>query len=283
VLINVHNGPMPPDPKIQAMLRELNMPEAGQSLPEYQERLRVVGALAKLATDMSAPTLSHWTHSDMLLKPAMLGEAMLDNSPNLLHVHPLPYRAPGTTQEEGVAGLVTHGASFFIGREIRVRPHKISWIENFEGALAFMRMAIAKNGYIIPDGDTFSDEANTICYRVHHDAEPFRNGPATVPCYELELMVNTKHGFVSPSYVPLDYTVDLDAPRTGDPTDPRTDDRMDDWLRTRRMAERAGAKLEVKVDMRATDASGRKVFGRRTVEQAKNDGALGWLKRRLLH
>jgi hypothetical protein len=280
VLINVHNGAMPPDPKIKALLAQLNVSEAGQSLPQYRERLRVLGALASITTQIHAPLLSHWTYSEMLADPAKLGDMMLSSDPSPLHIHPLPYRAPGTTQEQGVAGLTTHGASYYIGRELRVRPHTVPWIENFQSALAFVRIAIAKNGYIIPDGDTFSDEANTVCFRVHHDAEPIPNGQETVPCYELELMVNQKHGFVSPDYVPLTYTVDLDAPRSADPSDPRTPENMREWTETRRMAERAGVQLEVKINVDARDAQGVKVFGRRNIEQAQKGG---WLKRRFFH
>jgi hypothetical protein len=49
--------------EIQALLAKMGMGQAGQSLPQYRERLRVMGLLAAMATEISKPTLSHWTHT----------------------------------------------------------------------------------------------------------------------------------------------------------------------------------------------------------------------------
>ena len=40
LLINVHHGVMPQSREIQALLAQVGMGQAGQSLPQYQERLR---------------------------------------------------------------------------------------------------------------------------------------------------------------------------------------------------------------------------------------------------
>src|ERR1043166_1175943 len=56
LLINVHHGAMPQTSEIQAMLTQMGMGPAGQSLPEYLERLRVMGVLAAMATDISKLT-----------------------------------------------------------------------------------------------------------------------------------------------------------------------------------------------------------------------------------
>jgi len=130
----------------------------------------VIGLLAAMATEISKPTLSHWTHTDVLARPQTIKNFMCDASPNPLHVHPLPFRGPGTTQDQGIAGVQTFGAAAFIGREIRVRPTEVPWGEAYQHALVFIALAIHKNGYVIPDGDTFGDESQSFSYRVHHTA-----------------------------------------------------------------------------------------------------------------
>ncbi len=199
LLINVHHGAMTQSGEIQALLAKMGMGQEGQSLPQYQERLRVMGLLAAMATEISKPTLSHWTHTDVLALPQAIQH--YSAGPNPLNVHPLPFRGPGTTQEEGIAGLVTFGAAAFIGREIRVRPSEVPWGETYQHALGFIALALHTNGYVIPDGDTFGDESHSFCYRVHHTAEPFLNAGTEIPCYELEPLLNTQHGFQSPGYV----------------------------------------------------------------------------------
>ena len=144
LLINVHHGAMSQSREVQTLLAQMGVGQAGQSLPQYQERLRVMGLLAAMATEISKPTLSHWTHTDALAKPQAIKNFMCDASPNPLHVHPLPFRGPGTTQDQGIAGLVTFGAAAFIGREIRVRPTQVPWSEAYQHALGFITLAIRK-------------------------------------------------------------------------------------------------------------------------------------------
>jgi hypothetical protein len=258
LLINVHHGAMPQTAEIQALLAKMGMGQAGQSLPQYQERLRVMGLLAAMATEISKPTLSHWTHTDVLARPQAIQH--YNASPNPLNVHPLPFRGPGTTQEDGIAGLETFGAAAFIGREIRVRPTEVPWGEAYEHALAFIALAMHKNGYVIPDGDTFGDESHSFCYRVHHTAEPLVNAGRQIPCYELEPLLNTQHAFQSPAYVTRDRIVNIDAPqpeyvqlkgRAGR-------DVVAAWKARRQMAERVGGSFEVKAAVEAGggDASG---------------------------
>jgi len=253
LLINVHHGAMPQTSEIQAMLTQMGMGPAGQSLPEYLERLRVMGVLAAMATDISKPTLSHWTHTDVLARPQKIKDLMCDAGPTPLHVHPLPYRGPGTTQNQGIAGLVTFGAARFIEREIRVRPTEVPWFDAYQHALGFIVLAISKNGYVIPDGDTFGDDSHSFCYRVHHTAEPVTHAGAPIPCYELEPLLNKQHGFQSPEYVTRDRIVNIDAPqpefvelkgRAGE-------EAVAEWKARRQMAERAGVGFEVKAKVDA--------------------------------
>ena len=265
LLINVHHGVMPQTGEIQAMLTQMGMGPAGQSLPEYLERLRVMGLLAAMATDISKPTLSHWTHTDILARPQTIRSFMCDAGPTPLHVHPLPYRGPGTTQDQGIAGIVTFGAAAFIGREIRVRPTKVPWNEAYQHALGFIALAIHKDGYVIPDGDTFSDDSYSFCYRVHHTAEPLVSAGAQIPCYELEPLLNKQHGFQSPEYVPRDKLVNIDAPQPEyvELEGQALREIVTEWKAKREMAERAGGSFEVKARV---DASG-----------AKRGALAGWL------
>jgi hypothetical protein len=270
LLINVHHGAMPQSSEIQALLAKMGMGQAGQSLPQYQERLRVMGLLAAMATDISKPTLSHWTHTDVLARPQAIKDLMDCASPIPLHVHPLPFRGPGTTQDQGIAGVATFGAAAFIGREIRVRPTEVPWGEAYQHALLFIALAITKNGYVIPDDDTFADDSQSFCYRVHHTAEPVFNAGTQIPCYELEPLLNKQHGFQSPDYVTRDRIVNIDAPQ---PEYVQLRGRalreaVAEWKAKRQMAERAGLSFEVKAKV---EAGGGGASG------AKGGSVAGWL------
>jgi hypothetical protein len=267
LLINVHHGAMPQSGEIQALLAKMGMGQEGQSLPQYQERLRVMGLLAAMATEISKPTLSHWTHTDVLALPQAIQH--YSAGPNPLNVHPLPFRGPGTTQEQGIAGLVTFGAAAFIGREIRVRPSEVPWGETYQHALGFIALALHTNGYVIPDGDTFGDESHSFCYRVHHTAEPFLNAGTEIPCYELEPLLNTQHGFQSPGYVTRERIVNIDAPQPEYALAGRAGrDVVAAWKAKRQMAEQVGGSFEVKAKIEAGGGYG-----------AKGGAVAGWLAR----
>jgi hypothetical protein len=275
LLINVHHGAMPQSREIQTMLAKMGVGQAGQSLPQYQERLRVMGLLAAMATEISKPTLSHWTHTDVLARPQAIKDFMCDASPNPLHVHAMPFRGPGTTQEQGIAGVATFGAAAFIGREIRVRPTEVPWLDAYQHALVFIRVAMHKDGYVIPDGDTFGDDSHTFSYRVHHTAEPFSNAGAQIPCYELEPLLNKQQGFQSPEYVTRDRIVNIDAPQ---PEYVQLKGRarreaVAEWKAKRQMAERAGLSFEVKAKV---GAFGERQSGDGT-SGAKGGSVAGWL------
>jgi len=280
LLINVHHGAMPQSREIQTLLAQMGVGQAGQSLPQYQERLRVMGLLAAMATDISKPTLSHWTHTDVLARPQAIKDFMWDASPNLLHVHPMPFRGPGTTQDQGIAGVVTFGAAAYIRREIRVRPTEVPWIEAYQHALGFISLAIHKDGYVIPDGDTFGDDSDSFCYRVHHTAEPLLNAGAEIPCYELEPQLNKKHGFQAPGYVTRDKIIDIDEPRLEHVQLNGRAGRevVAEWRAKRQMAERIGGRLVVKG---AVEADGGGAFGKRQSGDgssgAKGGSVTGWL------
>jgi hypothetical protein len=141
-------------------------------------------------------------------------------------------------------------------------------------------VAIHKNGYVIPDGDTFGDDTDSYCYRVHHTAEPLLNAGAEIPCYELEPLLNKKHGFQSPDYLTRDRIIDIDAPqlervqlngRAGREV-------VAEWRAKRQMAERLGGKLVVKGTY---EEDGDGAFGKRQsgdgASGAKGGSVAGWL------
>jgi hypothetical protein len=280
LLINVDRGDMPPAGEAQSLMAQMGMSQAAPSLPRYQERLRVMGLLAAMATDISKPTLSHWTHTDVLARPQQIRDLMCDASPHPLHVHPLPFRGPGTTQDQGIAGVVTFGAAAFIGREVRVRPTQVPWTEAYQHALVFIGLAMRENGYLIPDGDTFCDDSHSYSYRVHHAAEPLCNADAQIPCYELEPLLHKPLGFQSPDYVTRDRIVNIDAPQ---PEYVQLKGRalgeaVAEWKARRLLAERAGLSFEVTAK---ADAGGGGTFGKRQsgngASSAKGGSVAGWI------
>lgn len=280
LLINVQHGAMPQSREVQTLLAQMGIGQAGQSLPQCQEWLRVMGLLAAMATEISKPTLSHWTHTDVLARPQAIKDLMCDAGPNPLHVHPLPFRGPGTTQDQGIAGLVTFGAAAFIGREIRVRPTVVSWDQAYLHALGFIALAIHKNGYVVSDGDTFGDDSNSFCYRVHHTAEPLVNAGAQIPCYELEPLLNKQQGFQLPDYVAPDRIVNIDKPQ---PEYVQLKGRagrevVAEWKAKRQRAERAGGSFIVKARV---EAGGGSAFGKRQsgggASGANGGSVAGWL------
>ena len=88
---------------------------------------------------------------------------------------------PGTTQREfsmrvdilgevcrHPAGILTLGAADYIGREIYVAPAPVPWVDLYDTVLAFTRVALMPNGYIIPDDETFGPESGEFTYLVRH-------------------------------------------------------------------------------------------------------------------
>ena len=98
-------------------------------------------------------------------------------SPNLLHVHALPLRGPGTTQDQGIAGVGTLAPRLHRAGNTDA-PTEVPWGEAFEHALSFIAVAMQKDGYVVRDGGTFGDDSDSYCYRVHHTAEPLFNAGA---------------------------------------------------------------------------------------------------------
>jgi hypothetical protein len=156
-----------------------------------------------------------------------------------------------------------------------VRPTEVPWIDAYQHALGFIRLAMHKDGYVIPDGDTFGDDSHSFSYRVHHTAEPFSNAGTQIPCYELEPLLNTQHGFQSPEYITRDRLVDIDKPQpeyVALKGRPRREV-VAEWKAKREMAERVGGSFEVKARV---DAGGGGFGKRQTGGGASGGSAPGW-------
>ncbi len=159
--------------------------------------------------------------------------------PGPLHIHPVVY---GANQQK--VGMRTFGARHFIGRELQIGQCPIPWQATYLQMLAFIKVATAPNGYIVPYGDTFGPPDHSESYRVHH--LPAEDGD--VPIIELEPLLHRASGFQSPHYVPRDRTFDdRNIPPDVQPEDRAAQDAQRAELRgKRRQAELAGNTFEVR-------------------------------------
>ena len=257
VILEVSHGVMAgveDKPEIAAMFEAIGRPRSGATAKQFERRLAVLTLLTRIAIDHAMPLALHWTQSGLLLAGEVFETiAAGDSVPGPLHIHPQlfgPRAAPGDTP---LAGIRTFGARHWLGREIIVEPNVLPWTANFETILAFMAVATAPNGYVIPDGDTFGPEDRSLSYRVLHHDEGAMIGavdptPADMPLYELVPLKHLAHGFVSPEHVPDDRVI---AP--GDfPPDLMPvgqEEKMalaNEWFQKRKLAEGSGGRFEVR-------------------------------------
>jgi hypothetical protein len=143
--------------------------------------------------------------------------------------------------------IKTFGAKYFVGREIQVVANPLPWQDALGLIFTFLKIATIKNGYVVPDGDTFGDEDRSLSCRVRHIPEGANSGGLDGPLYRLEVLFSRKHGFVSSDYVapartfddrtvPADILSDLGRERF--PV-------VEDMRAKRQMVERLGGHLEV--------------------------------------
>jgi hypothetical protein len=257
VLLEVSHGVMggvEEDPKIAAMLEAIGRPRSGASQPQFERRLAVLTLLTRIAIDHGMPLAVHWTQSGLLLGGEVFEHiAASDSVPGPLHIHPQMFGPRAASGDTPLVGIRTFGARHWLGREIIVEPNVLPWTANFETILAFMRIATAENGYVIPDGDTFGPEDRSLSYRVlHHETGAMIGqtdpSPADMPLYELVPLKHLAHGFVSPEHVPDDRVIDDRAfPLDLMPAD--QDEKMalaNEWFEKRKLAEGIGGRFEVR-------------------------------------
>ncbi len=258
ILLEVSHGVMggvENEPSIAAMFEELGMPKAGASRPQFERRLEVLSLMTRVVSDHTKPSVVHWTQSDQLFDGDTF-ETFVANSeaPGPLHIHPYLFGPQAGPNEEQKIGIRTFGARHWLGREILIEPSTLPWATNYETILAFLRICLAENGYVIPDEDTFGPEDRSLSYRVNwRDADP-EEGDQGVPFYELIPLKHVEHGFVSENFVPDENVIDDRCfPAELMPEDEQDKAELaNEWAEKRAMAENAGCKFEV----RARDLGG---------------------------
>ena len=243
VLVNVSHGVLGNAPEVMKLLQQIDYPQEGKSLPQFVRRLDVCALIARIVGDEAPAQAVHWTQSNQLLPPELFEKFAAGGAPGPLNVHPYLF-GPSGEQGPQKIGIRTFGVRHFIGRELLIEPSVLPWAANFETMLAFLRVATLKNGYVIPDGDTFGPEDRSLSYRVlHREAEQ-----GDVPLCELVPLMHREYGFVAEDYVPPERVFDDRMP----PADlmPEDDDEkielVNEWREKRAMAEGIGGRFEVR-------------------------------------
>lgn len=248
VIVGVYHGAIAPTGETGALLAKLGGPQLrGATLREYQLRLALCGRLAKWAQVLAplSASLVHWTLTDHLMTGEAFAALAAERAPSPLHVHPLPYRA-GEADGQALAGLKTLGVAHFLGKEVHVAPNPVPWIEHYAPILAFLAVATADNGYVLPDGDTFSPEDESYCYRLRD-----RRADASEPAhYRLELLHSAKYGFTAPDYIPSTRRFDDRAlpPEVEGRLGQEKSSLVAQWRVRRERAEAAGNQFTVRYD-----------------------------------
>ncbi|MBX7495034.1 hypothetical protein K3172_04080 [Qipengyuania sp. 6B39] len=247
VLVTVTHGVLGSvgeDPKIAAMLRDIGMPREGGNLPQFLKRLEVCQLASRVACEAREPLLVHWTQSNQIFPGELFDDLAALPAPSPLHVHPYLFGPRSAQGEKQTFGIRSFGAQHFIGGEIVVEPHELPFGANFEVMLSFIRIAIAQNGYIIPDGDTFGPEDRSLSYRCTH-RQPDEGG---VPLYELTPLFHREYGYQSTEFAPYENRIDDRMPPPG--LMPESQEAKaalaNEWREKRSMAEGIGGRFEVR-------------------------------------
>lgn len=257
VILEVSHGVMAgveEKPEIAAMFAAIGRPRSGATREQFERRLAVLTLLTRITIDHGMALAVHWTQSGQLLGGELFERiAAGDAVPGPLHIHPQLFGPRAAAGDTPLVGIRTFGARHWLGREIIVEPGVLPWAANFETILAFLNVATAPGGYVIPDGDTFGPEDRTLSYRVLHHDEGAMIGeidpsPADMPLYELVPLKHLAHGFVSPDHVAEDRVIEPGTfPLDLMPAD--QDEKMalaNEWFQKRKLAEGIGGRFEVR-------------------------------------
>lgn len=257
VLINVSHGVLgglDADTKFASLFEQIGMRREGASLPQFLRRLDTCALLARIVSDHATPSAVHWTQSNQLMSGEAFEALAQLPAPSPLHVHPLLFAGGTSADGKPMASIETFGARHFIGREIEIEPSVLPWAANYDTILAFLRVATLKNGYVIPDRDTFGPEDGSLSYRVIHRPEE----PDKVPVYELEPLLHREFGFESEGYIPRERAFDdrMPPPDLMPADDGAKMELANEWREKRALAEGIGGRFEVRSrDGRGPDAS----------------------------
>ncbi len=265
ILVNVSHGAMGDvlnSPDIARFLSQIDYRVPGQSRPQFIRRMDVCALIARIACDHAPAQAVHWCQSNQLFPGESFEAAASLDAPSPLHVHPFLFGGASAPCGGTELGIRTFGARHFIGREIVIQPNVIPWAANYETILAFIRIAITKNGYVIPDGDTFGPEDRSLSYRVlHREAED-----GDVPTYELVPLMYREYGFQAADFVPHEQVInDRSPPPALMPEDDEAKMELaNEWREKRKLAEGLGGRFEVRHRDAGPGGPGpRPVFGRK--------------------
>jgi len=253
ILVNVSHGVLGNSPEIHRMLQQINYPLEGQSPGQFTRRLDVCALIARIVGDHAQAQAVHWCQSNQLFPGEAFDDLAKLAAPSPLHIHPYLFGNANGPDGEARVGIRTFGARHFIGREILIEPSVLPWAANYETILSFLRIATTKNGYIIPDGDTFGPEDRSLSYRVvYRDAEE-----GDVPLYELQPLMYREFGFQAEDYVPPERAInDRSPPLALMPEDDEAKmELVNEWREKRRLAEGLGGRFEVRARAPGAGAS----------------------------
>jgi hypothetical protein len=236
------------DPKISKMFDEIGFPRPGHSLSAFNKRVDLLGEVCRWLQKEKPASVIHWTQSNMLLPAEKMDAFFGQQNPGMLTVHPILLAGePVPGHAELPVEILTLGAADFLGREIHIKPAPIPWMDLYESALAFIRLAIMPNGYVIPDGDTFGIESGEFSYAVRHLDGVSQPTVTDTPLYELKLQFHRKHNYTAPDFNGRDHIKGgyKAAARMvpGHPADAR--EAAAEWERKDRMARAAGGRFEI--------------------------------------
>jgi hypothetical protein len=242
ILINIQHGAMG-GREVADMLAKMGMDLPGTNYADFAKRLGCATTITQMALALDGASLVHWTQSDQLLSPTAFKAFAEAGIPGPLQVHPYLFGEQDSAGEQ-LVGIRTFGVRHFLGGEVIIEPNVLPWVENYQIIFTFMRVALAPNGYIIPDDDTFGNEDQSISYRVRH----IPTSEGDVPLYRLEPLLNRDFGFQSPDYVPTERRIDDQRPPSDLMPDhpPERAELMGEWRAKRQMAEGIGGQFEVR-------------------------------------
>lgn len=201
VLVEVHHGVMggvTDKPEIAGFFSQIGMQRPGATLREFNMRVEILGEVCRHLLKVQPASAIHWTQNNLLIAGEQFTAFLDQPQPSILTVHPKLFAGePVPGFSETPAGLLTLGGADYIGREIYVAPTPIPWIDLYEAALAFMRVALVPNGYIVPDDETFGPENGDYSFRVKHLAAEQHPIGMREPCYALTLRFSRQHSYTT--------------------------------------------------------------------------------------
>lgn len=241
------------NPKIASFLETIGREREGATQKQFERRLAVLALMSRVITDHAQPLAVHWTQSDILVDGEKFEALAAIEPPGPLHIHPFLFGPRAKPGEPDKMGVRTFGAQHWLGREVLIEPSVIPWGANFETILAFLRVATAENGYVIPDGDTFGPEDHSTSTRVTYRDAGETEGDVSeeeggVALYVLKPLKHTEHDFLDESHVPETNVID-DKTLSGVTMPEDQDEKAETvnrWRESRKLAEGLGGRFEVR-------------------------------------